>query len=135
SHFTKMIKIDRNSVVYYITVKTDLQLLLPRPYRTDCYDYESNRMASIGHKSRADCMLEVMKQIERKKCQNNDYWVSHKYQNKSQLIINDTINACIVTPDNKLLYKVCKVECNHYLTNFMIHKQRYFEQDINILFR
>ena len=48
AHFRKMLMVFKYFTWHIIHIDVTLQRLLPRPYRTDCYDYESNRMPGRG---------------------------------------------------------------------------------------
>ena len=77
-----------------------MRKLLPWPYKTNCYDYNS---PSSLFESREYCYLDVMRKLELKYCKVNKYWtVDTKKQGN--------VSHCI-KPDYKYLNKICKVNC------------------------
>ena len=96
-----------------IKVKKFVQILLPFPYSTNCFDYSVNRRNNIWPKSQTDCKLEYMRRKELHECRHNFYWNQHLFDNNPQILdFNHTIQTnCSVKVDHDMLDKNCKKDC------------------------
>ena len=85
---------------YIVSPEYSMRKLLPWPFGTDCYDYNS---PSSLFESREYCYLDEMRKLELKYCKVNKYWTvdPNKQGNVSQCI----------EPDYNYLNKICKVNC------------------------
>ena len=103
SHFGKVFHLKPKRLfysAYIVHSKYTISQLLPWPYATDCYDYNSQNSL---FKSREYCYLDVMRKLELKYCNVNKYWrVNEEYEKNA--------SQCI-KPNFDLLTKTCKVNC------------------------
>ena len=117
SQFGKLfvLKPRRQSITYYkVESKYSMRRLLTKPYKTDCYNYNSPTSQFI---SREYCYLNFMKDLELKYCKVNKYWrVDLNYRFK-----HDNITKCII-PNFTYLNTMCKVDCLDIQTDYQITK-------------
>ncbi len=107
------------------------EVLLPLPYKTDCYDYEQNSQELNSPKSREECILNYLKQIEYKKCKSNQNWFYELYNGKNFTNNYSRImsNNCSSKVDKRFLKRICKKSC--LTKSFISTINRETETDMN----
>ena len=88
---------------------------LQKPYSTDCYEYSQNLELSLSPRSQSYCIFEYMRKEELNKCGKNIYWNQYVIDYKDQMnhlkFKNESSNECFAKFNNKLLSKLCKIDC------------------------
>ena len=110
SHFqTNNIFVNKGSEPFVFNIRKVTTFSLPKPYSTDCYDYDQSETSP---RSQSYCMLEYMKREEMNRCGKNIYWNQYVVQNNSEFIYkNYESNECIVKFNYKLLSRLCEIDC------------------------
>jgi hypothetical protein len=103
------LKLESNYIIEYRIME---EVLLPFPYKTNCYDYEQNSKQLFSPKSREECILNYMREMEYKKCKFNRNWI-FGLANETNPMKDEIIkeNNCKIKLNNTLLNRICKSNC------------------------
>ena len=114
-----ILKPKREVFIYYsITSKYSIRKLLPIPFKTDCYDYGS---LSSEFESREYCYLNVMRKLELKYCNVNQFW---RINVEMETWLKNNVTKCI-SPNYIYLNIMCKVDCLDVKSNNEIIKNKF----------
>ena len=130
-HFERLnrFKVEKQHYLSIFRMGKVVKRQLPRPYSTDCVDYESNK---IGFKSQTYCKLDYMRRKDLEICGQNYYWsqrlfVDTKQREIQTFDLNTTFSNCTIKLDNNELDKYCKPDCENvqFSVNAVKVKQGY----------
>lgn len=112
------IKLQRRKY-HQIVFEVITEILLPKPYETDCFDYSINIGRNDLPKSREDCIVRYMQSLEYNRCKCNRKWFYRGFEDRKVTEMCKFKN-CSVIDKEKIANKLCKKSCStEYHINYL----------------